>query len=124
MTPATHVRSNFSLPLNQLKKRLLGLSPNEASFSRRGFPSLLSESRRHLESVIHTFIEGYNIALGEADMVQLSNRLDAEFSPAFIGFAYEGAGLYFALTDLLLPRSASRLKTFTGSIELARISFI
>ncbi len=115
MTPATQMRSNLSLPLNQLKKRLLRLSPNEASFSRRGFPGSLSGSRGHLESVMHAFIEGYNIALGEADMVQLSNRLDAEFAPAFIGFAYEGAGLYFALSDLFVGRSESRLAAFTRS---------
>jgi hypothetical protein len=113
MALATHVRSNLSLPLNQIKKRLLGLSPDEASFSRRGFPGVLSESRSHLESIIYTFIEGYNTALGEADMVQLSNRLDTAFSPAFVGFAYEGAGLYFALSDLFAGRSESRLAAFT-----------
>jgi enediyne biosynthesis protein E3 len=115
MAPTTHVINNLSLPLTQIKKRLLKLSPNEASFSRRGFPGLRSESRRHLEGVIHTFIEGYNIALGESDMVQLSNRLDAAFSPALIGFAYEGAGLYFGLSDLFVGRSESRLAAFTRS---------
>ena len=113
MTTATHVISNLSLPLSQLKKRLLRLSPNEASFSRRGFPGWRSGSRGHLESVIHTFIEGYNIALSETDMVQLSNRLDEAFSPPVVGFAYEGAGLYFALSDLFVGRSESRLAAFT-----------
>jgi hypothetical protein len=65
--------------------------------------------------VVHTFIEGYNLALGEEDMVQLADRLDTAFSPAFVGFAYEGAGLYFAMADLLLPGSGSRLNTFTHS---------
>jgi len=115
MAAATHVTSNLSLPLSQLKKRLLGLSPNEASFSRRGFPGWRSGSRSHLESVIHTFIEGYNLALGEADMVQLASRMDAAFSPAFVGFAYEGAGLYFGLSDLFVGRSESRLAAFTRS---------
>ncbi len=115
MSTATHVRSNLTLPLTQLKKRLFELSPNEASFSRRGFPGFRSGSRGHLESVIHAFIEGYNIALGEADMVQVSNRLDAAFSSAFVGFAYEGAGLYFGLSDLFVGRSESRLAAFTRS---------
>jgi hypothetical protein len=39
--------------------------------------------------------------------------LDSSFSPAFVGFAYEGAGLYFGLIDLLIPRSESRLDAFT-----------
>ena len=102
--------------LNRLKSRLLDLSPKEASFSRRGFPGCGSSSRRHLESVIQTFIEGYNLAVGEADMVRLARRLDSSFSTAFVGFAYEGAGLYFGLTDLLVPRSQSRLSAFTHSV--------
>ena len=105
------------LPLvARLKSRLLDLSPKEASFLRRRFPGINSPSRSHLERVITTFIEGYNLAVVEDDMIRLSDRLDSSFSASFLGFAYEGAGLYFALTDLLLPRSASRLKTFTGSI--------
>jgi hypothetical protein len=47
--------------------------------------------------------------------VQLTSRLDSSFSPAFVGFAYEGAGLYFGLSDLLIPRSESRLSEFTRS---------
>ena len=48
-------------------------------------------------------------------MFQLTSRLDSSFSPGFVGFAYEGAGLYFGLIDLLVPRSTSRLRAFTGS---------
>jgi Protein of unknown function (DUF1702) len=99
--------------LVRLKSRLLGLSPSEASFSRRGFPGCNSPSRGHLEKVIETFIAGYNLSLGEAQMSRLAQRLDSSFSPEFVGFAYEGAGLYFGLIDLLLPRSESRLASFT-----------
>ena len=98
-----------------LKRRVLGLSRKEASFVRRGFPGHQSVSRRHLESVIETFIDGYNQAVAEPDMGRLGRQLDASFSPAFVGFAYEGAGLYFGLTDLLVPRSESRLGAFTRS---------
>ncbi|MDT5158764.1 MAG: enediyne biosynthesis protein [Acidobacteriota bacterium] len=112
MSLAIQTNRSASL-LGRLKGRLIGLSPQEASFSRRGFPGCGSSSRAHLESVIQTFIEGYNLAVGEADMARLAHRLDSSFSPAFVGFAYEGAGLYFGLTDLMIPRSESRLRAFT-----------
>ena len=114
MAQAVRIKRNPSL-LGQLKSRMLGLSLEEASFCRRGFPGVDSSSRAHLESVIHTFIKGYNLAVAAADMVELSDRLDSSFSPAFLGFAYEGAGLYFGLLDLLVPRSKSRLDEFTHS---------
>jgi hypothetical protein len=110
---ATAVQKKHELPLlGRIKGRLLGLSPEDASFARRGFPGAGSASRAHLESILRTFIEGYNLAVGEADTVRLGGRLDVSFPPAFVGFAYEGAGLYFALADLLLPRSESRLAAF------------
>jgi hypothetical protein len=114
MSLAIHTNENLSL-LNRVKGRLIGLSPQEASFSRRAFPGCGSSSRAHLESIIQTFIEGYNLAVREADAEQLARRLDASFAPAFVGFAYEGAGLYFGLVDLLIPRAASRLDAFTHS---------
>ncbi|HEU4391752.1 MAG TPA: DUF1702 family protein [Blastocatellia bacterium] len=113
MTFATSVRRNFTT--TQIRRRLLGLSLSEVSFSRRGFPGCASTSRNHLERVIQTFIEGYNVAVVEGDLFQLADRLDSSFSPEFVGFAYEGAGFYLGLTDLLLLRSQSRLAVFTQS---------
>jgi hypothetical protein len=100
--------------LGRIKNRVLGLSLDEASFDRHGFPGSGSPSRAHLEHVIHTFIMGYNTALHEADLSRLVHRLDSSFEPGFVGFAYEGAGLYFAVTDLLIPRAQSRLAAFTN----------
>ena len=62
MALAIPMNRNLSL-LGRLKSRVLGLSPKEASFSRRGFPGCSSNSRDYLESVIHAFIEGYNLAV-------------------------------------------------------------
>jgi enediyne biosynthesis protein E3 len=115
MSAAVTANSELSL-FTRLKSRLLDLSPREASFARRGFPGVNSPSRAHLEQVIETFIEGYNLSVTERDMVQLTKRLDASFSPAFVGFAYEGTGLYFALADLFFPRAESRLATFTRTV--------
>lgn len=122
MSLAIHTNENLSLR-SRLKGRLIGLSAKEASFSRRSFPGCRSSSREHLESVIRTFIEGYNLAVREPDQDQLARRLDASFSPAFVGFAYEGVGLYFGLIDLLVPRTGSRLDAFTHNAG-ARHDFI
>jgi hypothetical protein len=103
------------MPLSGVKELLLRISPDEVSFARRGFPAPKSESRTHLQKVIQTFVDGYNIALIECDMAGLARNLDSSFTPEFVGFAYEGAGLYFGLLDLLIPQSESRLAVFTGS---------
>ena len=115
MSVAVTTSNDLSL-FTRLKSRLLDLSPREASFARRGFPGMNSASRAHLEKVIETFIEGYNLSVSERDMVALTKKLDTSFSPAFVGFAYEGAGLYFALADLFVPRSDSRLAVFTRTV--------
>jgi hypothetical protein len=101
--------------ISNLSTRLFSLSREEASFERRRFPGCNSASRPHLERVIQTFIEGYNLALATSEMKQLASRLDS-FPPTFSGFGYEGAGLFFALADLMVPRSASRLAEFTQNV--------
>jgi enediyne biosynthesis protein E3 len=98
-----------------LKSSALSLSPEEASFSRRGFPGRESASRAHLEEILRTFIQGYNLALRSTNAAALVRQIDSAFSPVSAGFAYEGAGLWFALSDLLLPRAESRLRQFLSS---------
>jgi hypothetical protein len=101
--------------LSRLKRMLLGLSYEEAGFERLGFPGVNSPSRKHLESVLHAFIDGFNIALAEPDTKELVRRLNASMSPELVGFAHEGVGLYLGVMDLLIPGSA-RLEKFTHSV--------
>jgi hypothetical protein len=108
--------TSFPLPFRGVNRLLLGISPKQVSFSRRGFPGGNVASLPHLQKVIQTFVDGYNIALDEPDTVRLAGSLNSAFTPELVGFAYEGAGLYFALLDLLVPRSKSRLAMFTGSV--------
>jgi hypothetical protein len=100
--------------LTRLKSLVLSLPHKEASFSRRGFPGMDSPSREHLENILHAFIDGYNLAVVEPDTRELTRQLNSSIAPEFLGFAYEGTGLYFALMDLLIPGSA-RLEAFTHS---------
>lgn len=102
--------------IGALKNALFGLSREEGSFARHRFPGCRSQAREHLEGVIHTFIDGYNLALAEPNLFDLHARIDSSFPRAYAGFAYEGAGLYLALADLMAPQSVSRLRHFTCDI--------
>ena len=100
--------------LTRLKRLVLSLNPKEASFSRRGFPGMNSPSREHLETILHAFIDGYHLAIVESDTSELVRRLKSSIPPEFVGFSYEGIGLYLAMMDLMIPGS-SRLEAFTHS---------
>jgi hypothetical protein len=81
-----------------LNRALLGISPEEATFARRGFRDTTPGKRAHLEQIGRTFIAGYIAALDAGDVVSLAQRLDA--TPAeFRGFAFEGAAMGLAITD-------------------------
>lgn len=97
--------------LYALKRRLFGISSEEASFERRGFATTNREIRLRLESIGVTFIDGYTIALQHEDPASVAAelvRVDLEQR----GFAFEGAAMALALQDLLLPWRRNRLHAF------------
>ena len=71
-----------------------------------------------LEKIGQVFVEGYQLALEIPDDVRLAATLEQSFDAHHVGFAFEGAGFYFALLDVLVPRRQSRLRAFTD--DLAR----
>lgn len=106
--------ANLSV-FRRLKSLVLSLPHREASLSRQGFPGQGSASRDHLETVLHAFVDGYNLSIVEPDMSALVRRLHSSIAPEYVGFAYEGIGLYCAMVDLMIPGSA-RLEAFTHSV--------
>jgi len=98
--------------LARLKSRALSLPRKEASLAYQGFPGQNSPSREHLETVLLSFVDGFNLAIVEPDTKELCRRLDGSIAPEYVGFAYEGTGLYFAVMDLMIPGSR-RLEAFT-----------
>lgn len=105
------------LPLGlRLRNLACRLSPVEASFARHGFPGQTSPGRQHLEQVIATFISGFNLALEWPDAAELATQLDASYPLPFLGFAYEGVGLWMAIGDLCLPWQPGRLASFTKHV--------
>ena len=98
-----------------LKRSLLALSPEEATFERRKFDCVDSMARADLEEVLRVFISGYNLTLEIQDYELLAQRLERTFDRHHVGFAFEGAGMCCALLDLLAPRRVSRLRAFTDT---------
>jgi enediyne biosynthesis protein E3 len=81
-----------------LNRALFGISPDQATFARRGFQDTAPAKRAHLEQIGRTFISGYLAALDARDVVSLARRLDA-IPAEFRGFAFEGAAMGLAVTD-------------------------
>lgn len=106
--------------LRHLRSQLLGISPREATFAKRGYEMCEANVRLRLEEVIRVFIAGYNLAL-RIDPPRLADHLERTFDHHHVGFAFEGAGMYYAVRDLLAvwtfeTWNASRLRRFTDEV--------
>ena len=111
--------------MRRLFRYALGLSLQEATFSRRGFYATNSGVRERLEDIGRTFISGYNEALYTSELETLARRL-AHGEKELCGFAYEGAATAFTLLDHLTPRNCGRLQRFidgpaAGHVYMAHI---
>lgn len=101
--------------LGKARRRFLGLSPAEASFTKRGFLTGEEKARERLEQIGITFLGGYHAALEETGFVPLARRLstvDADLR----GFAFEGAAMGLALLDCFTPWRNDRWRTFTNRL--------
>jgi hypothetical protein len=96
-----------------LNRALFGISPEEASFARRGFEPAAPEKRDHLEHIGRTFITGYLAALQARDVELLAQRLN-ETAAEFRGFAFEGAAMGLALLDHVWRRPQRFGQFLTG----------
>jgi enediyne biosynthesis protein E3 len=97
--------------IGRLRGRLLGIPPEETTFSKRGFHSLNDEARDSLEQVGRAFVHGYHAAIEESDLVEVVTRLEL-VEQSSRGFAYEGAAMAVALIDGLTPWKRSRIDAF------------
>ncbi|MQS10773.1 DUF1702 family protein [Streptomyces kaniharaensis] len=86
-----------------LRRRILTPNVAETQLARRGFHVKTPDARELLETVGSRFLEGYAYAMEAGTPAEAETRL--ETVPArFRGFAYEGAGMGFAMLDgLPLP---------------------
>ena len=94
--------------------RLLAIRPETVSFDRLGF---LCEAglRVHLERVLMTFVEGYNLALELEEGEPIAAAVRTRFDDQQLGFAFQGVGMYLGVRDLLAPWQPSALRAFTSA---------
>lgn len=95
-----------------VRRRVLGIDPNETLIERRGFAVTSAAARTRLESIGSTFVTGYHSALGDAEPRRLTERL-CELPRESWGWAFEGAAMALALRDSFRPwRSRGHLQRF------------
>lgn len=94
-----------------LRRLVLGISPDQVRFARRGFRPAGAEAQQRLEWVGQIFLQGYHAALREDEPEPLAKLLGAvEIEQR--GFAFEGAAMGLALLDHLLPWRRGRWRAF------------
>ena len=97
--------------LGLLRKAVLGISLEEATFAQRGFHVSDTRAQQRLEKIGNVFLQGYQAVLEDdtSDALALQlHTLDAELR----GFAFEGAAMGLTLLDHLSLRQGKRLQTF------------
>ncbi len=99
--------------MKKIRERVFGLSLEEATFKRRGFPDCEERLKKRLENIGQTFLAGYLAALGADGPGDLEHRLEG-IELERRGFAYEGAGMALALMDMLLPWKRDRWTAFSA----------
>ncbi|HJQ69022.1 MAG TPA: DUF1702 family protein [Blastocatellia bacterium] len=97
--------------IRKLRRRVLGISPEEATFAKRGFRSCDERVRQRLERIGSTFLDGYHAALEADDDASLESRLN-DVEAEWRGFAFEGAAMALSLIDFMTPWKANRFQSF------------
>jgi hypothetical protein len=81
-----------------LRRRILTPNIKETKFATRGFHEKTPEARTQLERVGEMFLAGYAFAAEARSIADAEDRLERVPSE-WRGFAYEGAGMAFAIRD-------------------------
>jgi len=105
------MRTGDRRPHVWLRRRLLAISPEEASFARRGFSAGDPRVRERLEGIGRTFLRGYHLALEDPLADPLGARLNS-IDNEHRGFAFEGAAMALGLLDRLTPWHRDRIRNF------------
>src|SRR5438876_6443810 len=94
---APTLESEPATPLaGKLRRWLFGISPEEASFERRGFHRGDGAAQLWLEEIGRTFVRGYRAGLRHGRLDELAAELE-QVEPTRRGFAYEGAAMALSL---------------------------
>nr|WP_311132381.1 DUF1702 family protein [Nonomuraea gerenzanensis] len=97
--------------LRSLRKRILTPHIRETTLERRGFPVKNAAAKELLETVGESFLAGYAHAVESGSLAEAEQRLE-QVPARFKGFAYEGAGMGFAVLDCLAFSDLRRTRRF------------
>ncbi|WP_013320461.1 DUF1702 family protein [Gloeothece verrucosa] len=107
------IETTLRHPWEWLRKQLFSLSPEEATFKRRGFYASVAEIQEHLETIGCTFVEGYQAVINDENPEIFLGKLKAS-EAELAGFAFEGAAMALFLLDQLTPWRGDRFLEFVG----------
>ncbi|WP_169979385.1 DUF1702 family protein [Microbispora sp. H10836] len=96
--------------LRSLRRRIMTPDISETKLATRGFHVKSPEARDLLETVGETFLKGYGYAMEACTVAEAEERLE-QVPTRFRGFAYEGAGMAFAILDGM-PFGGGRVEEF------------
>jgi enediyne biosynthesis protein E3 len=94
-----------------VRRSVLGISLDQATFQRRGFHPGTLGRRAHLEQIGLTFLHGYNLAITHGRPEPLAELLMSVPNNSR-GFAFEGAAMGLTILDCLTPWQRDRFNRF------------
>src|SRR6266498_2118461 len=105
--------SRFGM-LEPLVGAIAGIFLRHLASRASGLQSHRGAINAHLRSIVDTFVEGCNLALGQHDYDDLVQKLNSSKVGSYElrGFAFEGAAMTLSLLDLLVPWNGDRLQNF------------
>lgn len=95
-----------------LRRRILTPSASQTQLDKRGFHEKNAQARERLETVGAMFVRGYAFAAEARTAADATLRLERDVPSDYRGFAYEGAGMGFAIRDTLRPARSALLPSF------------
>ncbi|MFL6111495.1 MAG: DUF1702 family protein [Catenulispora sp.] len=95
-----------------LRRRILTPSASQTQLDKRGFHEKNAQARERLETVGVMFLRGYAFAAEARTAQDATDRLEREIPRDYRGFAYEGAGMGFAMRDTLRPACSALMPSF------------
>ncbi|MEO9239813.1 MAG: DUF1702 family protein [Jatrophihabitantaceae bacterium] len=100
--------------LRAIRRRILTPKMSETSLDVRGFYKKDPQAQENLETVGKSFLTGYAYAVEAKNVAEAEQRLE-QWDRPYRGFAYEGAGMGFAMLDGLPLGGSNHLQRFLDS---------